>query len=185
VSAWTDSVDALAGCACTGTVRPALRFAGRAAQAAAQAGELPFFAPPAAMQARVEQVLGELSRTEQAIARFAPPPPTAAQFEQWRQAFASFAADFRSYASKIDWFDKAFGAAAAQIETYAAQLDVWQTQFRDFGGYLPGVTPPGPSVLKAIAIGVAAGLTTAAIVWVLKPNRPIPVVLAPSEVPHA
>jgi len=185
VSAWTDSVDALAGCACSGSVQPAVRFAGRAAHAAAQAGELPFFSPPAAMQARVQQVLGEFARTEAAIGRFAPTPPQAAQWSAWLPAFASFAADFRAYASKIDWFDKTFGAAATQIEAYAAQLGVWQTQFRDFGGYLPGVAEAGPSMLRTIAIGVAAGLTTAAIIWLLKSNRPIPVVLAAPQVPHA
>ena len=184
---YSDDVSALAGCACSGArnVAPLVDYAARGVRfAAARAGELPTIALPAAMQARAQQLLGDAARLDESIQRFAPPPAEAERFFAWAAAWRTFHAQLRQYIGSINWFDKLWAATAEQIETYAGQLGVWQQQFRELGGFLPGVVPPLPSVWRSIGIGVAAGLVTATIIYLVKSSSPrasVPLVVAATE----
>lgn len=190
MSAYSDGIEALAGCHVGANVRPLVYAAARIGEHAARVGDLPLLSTPAAMQARAEQLLGEVARTDEMIGRYAPPPAAAAAFLAWRTQWAAFAAQFRAYVAQINWFDRLWGSTAEQIETYAAQIGVWQSQFRDFGGYMPGVAPPAAwSWVKQVAIGVGVGLTVSGILWLLRssaPRAPVPVVavVAQPEAAH-
>jgi len=174
VSTYIEGLDALAGCACSGTrnIAPVMAAATRGLQYAGRAGELPFIAMPGAQQARANEVLGEAARLEAALRTFAPPATSAPQFAAWAASWKSWHAQLANYINGINWFDKLWAATAEQIETYAGQLGAWQQQFRSFGGYLPGVLPPASSVWRTIGIGVAAGLITASIIYFVR--RPSP-----------
>jgi hypothetical protein len=134
---------------------------------------------PAAQEARLREVGAAVEALNADIERHQVPADRAALWQAWREQWARFLGEWRTFSRDTDYLDRTWGSTANQIESYAAQYGAWAAAFvRQWGGrplapLLGSAMPPPPKWdwLKQVGIGIAIAVGAAGVLWLVRGRK--------------